>query len=59
MSDMGAIERLAHQPSEAVVPLIPALLECLQDINWPVAEAALPDTGALGRSGGAGRTVAS
>ena len=56
---MGAIERLAHQPSEAVVPLIPALLECLQDLNWPVAEAALPDTGALGRSGGAGRTVAS
>ncbi|MDD6872548.1 MAG: hypothetical protein PUD68_06900 [Clostridiales bacterium] len=52
---MGAIERLAHQPPETVLPLI----ECHQDINWPVAEAALPDTGALGRSGGAGRTVAS
>ena len=41
-SDTGAIERLANQPPEAVIPLIPALLECLQDINWPVAGAALP-----------------
>lgn len=40
--DTASIERLVHQPPETVVPLIPALLECLQDINWPVAGAALP-----------------
>ena len=40
--DTDMIERLAARPPEEVIPQIPALLECLQDINWPIAGAALP-----------------
>ena len=36
--DVEAIEQLLNAPAESVIPLLPALLEWMQDMNWPVAE---------------------
>lgn len=36
-SDLHACERLAEACDEVVVLHIDALLECLQDLNWPIA----------------------
>lgn len=41
-SDLAAVERLKTAPSESVIPLLPKLMEWLQDMNWPVAQAVLP-----------------
>lgn len=36
--DIEAVEQLKQASSEMVVPLLPQLLEWLQDYNWPVAQ---------------------
>ncbi len=36
-SDSEAVARLKAASEERVAPLVPTLLEWLQDINWPVA----------------------
>jgi hypothetical protein len=37
-SDNSNIDRLKHLTDEQIQPLIPSLLEWLQDFNWPIAE---------------------
>ncbi|MEK4386519.1 DUF5071 domain-containing protein [Solibacillus sp. FSL W7-1464] len=36
--DIAAVETLNAAEAEAVIPLLPKLLEWVQDMNWPVAE---------------------
>ncbi|WP_339194956.1 DUF5071 domain-containing protein [Solibacillus sp. FSL R5-0449] len=36
--DIAAVEILNTADAEAVIPLLPKLLEWVQDMNWPVAE---------------------
>ena len=40
--DIGAVDRLAVEEYPAIAPLLPALLEWMQDLNWPVAQALQP-----------------
>ncbi len=35
--DTAAVHRLSKMDRETLVPLVPMLLEWLQDMNWPVA----------------------
>ena len=37
--DVDAVKRLSAQGYPAIEPLLPALLEWMQDLNWPVARA--------------------
>ena len=36
--DIEAVEQLKKAGAELVIPLLPKLLEWIQDMNWPVAE---------------------
>ncbi|MEK5185594.1 DUF5071 domain-containing protein [Solibacillus sp. FSL R5-0691] len=36
--DIAAVEFLKAADTEVVIPLLPELLEWVQDMNWPVAE---------------------
>ena len=36
--DIGAVEQLKQADEAVVVPLLPQMLEWIQDMNWPVAE---------------------
>lgn len=36
--DIEAVERIQQASAEQVIPLLPQLLEWLQDYNWPVAQ---------------------
>lgn len=36
--DIAAVEKLKTADAEAVIPLLPKLLEWVQDMNWPIAE---------------------
>lgn len=40
--DVDAVKRLDKELPENVIPLLPELMEWLQDMNWPVAKAVLP-----------------
>ena len=40
--DVDAVRRLSAQGYPAVEPLLPALLEWMQDLNWPIAQALHP-----------------
>ena len=41
-SDLEAVRALVKEPSEKLRPILPALMEWLKDMNWPVAQALLP-----------------
>lgn len=36
--DIAAVEKLGTMEVESVIPLLPQLLEWVQDMNWPIAE---------------------
>ncbi len=36
--DVTAVEQLAHMETAQIIPLLPQMLEWIQDMNWPVAE---------------------
>ena len=40
--DISNIEKLKQLTTKEIEPILPALLEWIQDRNWPVAEALLP-----------------
>ena len=40
--DTSGIAQLLRLTDEEIAPILPALLEWIQDINWPVAKALLP-----------------
>jgi hypothetical protein len=46
--DVGAAERLSAAGYPAIAPLLPALLEWMQDLNWPVAQAVRPILAEIG-----------
>lgn len=46
--ELGAVERLSVHDYPTVEPLVPALLEWMQDLNWPVAQALHPFLAKLG-----------
>lgn len=46
--DVDAVRRLSAEGYPAVAPLLPALLEWMQDLNWPVAQALHPFLAGLG-----------
>ena len=39
--DVAAIEKLQQAPESEIIECLPGLLQCIQDINWPIAEPAL------------------
>ncbi|MEK4426209.1 DUF5071 domain-containing protein [Solibacillus sp. FSL K6-1523] len=39
--DLEAVNELHQMPESEVIPLLPQLLEWIQDMNWPVAESVL------------------
>lgn len=39
--DLEAVSKLHQLPASEVIPLLPQLLEWIQDMNWPVAEPVL------------------
>ena len=36
--DLAALKQLKYADAETVIPILPQLLEWIQDMNWPVAE---------------------
>ena len=36
--DINAIEQLRNKDAQQVIPLLPQMLEWIQDMNWPVAK---------------------
>ena len=46
--DVDAVDRLSAHGYPAVEPLVPTLLEWMQDLNWPVAQALHPFLAKLG-----------
>lgn len=47
--DVAAVERLSALGYPAVEPVLPELLEWIQDINWPVARVIAPFLAGIGR----------
>ena len=46
--DVDAVRRLSAKGYPAIEPILPALLEWMQDLNWPVAQALHPFLVSLG-----------
>ena len=36
--DISAVEQLRTEDTQQVIPLLPKMLEWIQDMNWPVAK---------------------